>query len=224
MLSAIKRQALLTNEVIVSYSGGKDSAVTLDLCARYFPKVHVFFMYQVPSLSFQERVLDWAERKYGIEIYRIPHFELSDFYRKGVYCAPDARVPKVNIRHVYEHIRDVFDCWWIAAGERAKDSIVRNAMIKRSGSIDPKRGRFYPIAYWDKEAVVKYIAAHKLLVSPESKVLGHSFGSLHDKEVLAIKKHYPEDYKKIVQAFPEVEIVIARQEMYGEDEIPKRCG
>lgn len=181
-------------------------------------------MYQVPDLSFQELVLDWVERKYGIEIYRIPHFELSDFYRNGVYCAPDARVPKVGIKDVYAHVRDVFGCWWIAAGERAKDSIVRNAMIKRSGSIDPKRGRFYPIAYWDKEAVAKYIATHKLLVSPESKVLGHSFRSLHTKDVLAIKEFYPEDYGKVVQAFPEIGAAIMRHEMYGEDEISKRGG
>lgn len=215
LLSAIKRQAMLTDQVIVSYSGGKDSAVTLDLCARYLKTVHVFFMYQVPNLSFQETVLKWAENRYGVEIYRIPHFELSDFYRNGVYCKPDPTIQRVAVSDIYAHVRQAFDCHWIAAGERAKDSIVRNAMIKRSGSIDEKRGRFYPLAYWSKAAVVRYIAANKLMVSPESKVLGHSFRSLDAKDVIAVKEHYPDDYEKIVQAFPEIGAALAREAMYG---------
>lgn len=57
LFDAVKRQALLTESVIVSYSGGKESAVTLDLAARHFKTVHVFFMHQVAGLSFQEAVL-----------------------------------------------------------------------------------------------------------------------------------------------------------------------
>ena len=222
LLSAIKRQSLLADSVIVSYSGGKDSAVTLDLCARHFKTVHVFFMYQVPSLSFQEAVLQWAERKYDVEIYRIPHFELSDFYRGGVYCMPDPLLPKVEIGDIYAHVRQAFDCHWIAAGERAKDSIVRNAMIKRSGSIDQRRGRFYPLAYWSKEAVVRYIEANRLMVSPESKILGHSFRSLDAKDIKAVREHYPGDYEKIEQAFPEIGVALAREAMYGKDQVSER--
>lgn len=224
LLSAIHRQARLTDEVIVSYSGGKDSAVTLDLCARHFKTVHVFFMYQVPGLSFQEAVLKWAESRYGVEIYRIPHFELSDFYRGGVYCKPDPSLKRVVVSDIYAHVRQAFDCHWIAAGERAKDSIVRNAMIKRSGCIDVGRGRFYPLAYWSKEAVMHYIKAKHLMVSPEVRLLGHSFRSLDTKDLLAVQKHYPADFEKIKQAFPEIGAALAREAMYGKDQIPKRRG
>lgn len=213
---------MLTDDVIVFYSGGKDSAVTLDLCAKHFAKVHVVFMYQVQGLSFQEQALAWAESRYGVEVYRIPHFELSDFYRAGVYCKPDPALPRVAISDVYAHVRQVFGAHWIAAGERAKDSIVRNAMIKKSGSVDAKRGRFYPLAYWSKQAVLRYVAANRLLVSPESRLLGHSFRSLHTADLAAIKEHYPDDYQRVVQAFPDVGAALARQAMYGQDEIPKR--
>jgi phosphoadenosine phosphosulfate reductase len=73
----VRVQSGITDSVIVSYSGGKDSAVVLDLCHRYFKTVHAFFMYQVSDLSFQEATLRRAEKKYGIEIYRVPHFENS---------------------------------------------------------------------------------------------------------------------------------------------------
>ena len=54
LFEPVKLGSRFADEVIVSFSGGKDSVVTLDLCARHFKRVHAFFMYQVPGLSFQE--------------------------------------------------------------------------------------------------------------------------------------------------------------------------
>lgn len=223
LFDAVKRQSLLTDSVIVSYSGGKESAVTLDLCARHFKTIHIFFMWQVSGLSFQEAVLKWAEKHYGAEIYRIPHWELSHFYQRGVYVKPDRSVKTIGIQDVYAHVRAAFDCRWISAGERCKDSTMRNAMIKKSGSIDPKRGRFFPLAYWSKEHVMRYIAQHGLKVSPESRLLGHSFRSLDAKDLMAVKEHYPDDFAKVLQAFPECEAAIARERMYGKDKAPALC-
>ena len=223
LFDAVKRQALLTDSVIVSYSGGKDSVVTLDLCARHFKTVHVFFMHQIPGLSFQEAVLKWAERHYDLEVYRVPHWELSYFYRAGTYVKPDPTVKLIGIQDIYAHMRSAFDCHWIAAGERCKDSMMRNAMIKKSGSIDTTRGRFFPLAYWSKEQVNRYIAQHGLKVSPESKLLGHSFRSLDAKDLMAVRKHYPADFAKILQVFPECGAAIAREEMYGKEQAPALC-
>lgn len=215
LLAAIKRQALLTDEVIVSYSGGKDSAVVLDLCARHFKVVRAFFMFQVQGLSFQEAALCWAERQYGIEIYRIPHFELSHFYRAGVFRKSDPDAPSVTVRDIYAHVRGALGSHWIAGGERAKDSTIRNAMIKRSGSVDVKRGRFYPLAYWSKEQVARYVDTHRLKVSSESAILGHSFRSLDGGDLKKIRDHYPDDYERIAAAFPDIGAAVARQEMYA---------
>jgi phosphoadenosine phosphosulfate reductase len=200
----------------VSYSGGKDSAVVLDLCHRYFKTVHAFFMYQVSDLSFQEATLRWAEKKYGIEIYRVPHFENSWFYRSGTFCHFDGSVPVVTIRDIYSHVRNVFDCHWIAAGERAKDSVVRGAMIKKSGSVDHTRGRFYPIAYWDKHEVLKYVEHHKLKVSPESRVLGASFGPFWPQFMKRLREHYPDDWARVESAFPLIGASAAAAELYAD--------
>ena len=191
IFDAVRAQSRLTGSVIVSYSGGKESAATLDLCHRYFANVQAFFMYQVADLSFQEATLRWAEDKYGVEILRLPHFELSNFYRMGLFCRFDATIPIVSINDIYAHVRAAFDTHWIAAGERVKDSVVRGAMIKRSGSIDRTRGRFFPLAYWSKADVLGYVAQHALKVSPESRILGHSFRSFDPDDVAAIKAHYP---------------------------------
>ena len=60
----IKTQAKVTSSVIVAFSGGKESIVTLDLCFRYFKKVVPFFMYICPDLSFQNKTIEWYEKKY----------------------------------------------------------------------------------------------------------------------------------------------------------------
>ena len=101
LFDEIKTMSKITDTVLVGFSGGKDSIVTLDLCVKYFKNVIPFFLYIAPDLSFQERQLKWYENKYNLEISR--------------------------------------------------------AMIKHSGSIDKKRGRFYPVAYWSKSEVLNYI-------------------------------------------------------------------
>lgn len=215
LFDPLKTQSRVTDSVIVGFSGGKDSIVTLDLCFRYFKRVQAFFMYLVPGLEFQEKMLRWYENKYKTEIIRIPHFEVSEFLKYGSFTLYDQNVDVVGITDTYEYIRQKTGIHWIAAGERCADSIVRNAMIKQSGSIDYKRGRFYPIAYWKKNDVMQYIKHKKLYLSPEQKKLGFSFRSLAGNELAVIKEHYPDDYKKILRVYPFAGAAVERFEKYG---------
>lgn len=215
LFDPIKTQASVTDSVIVGFSGGKDSIVTLDLCFKYFKRVQPFFMYLVPGLEFQEKMLRWYENKYKTEIIRIPHFEVSDFLKYGSFTLRDLDVDIVKINDIYEYMRQTTGIHWIAAGERCADSIVRNAMIKQSGSIDYKRGRFYPIAYWKKKEVLEYIKYKKLYLSPEQKSLGFSFRSLAGNELEIIKENYPKDYEKILKVYHFAEAGVVRYKTYG---------
>ena len=89
LLQPIQTVAALTDSVIVGFSGGKDSVVTLDLCMKHFSRVEAYFLYYVPGLSFNERMLTWAEHHYGLTIYRLPHFELAQFLRYGSFRPVD---------------------------------------------------------------------------------------------------------------------------------------
>lgn len=205
----------VTDSVIVGFSGGKDSIVCADLCFKYFRNTKMFFMYLVPGLEFQEKMLRWYENKYNTEIIRVPHFEVSEFLKYGSFTLYDHDIDIVGITDIYEYIRQQSGIHWIAAGERCADSIVRNAMIKQSGSIDYKRGRFYPIAYWKKNDVMQYIKHKKLYLSPEQKKLGFSFRSLSGNELAVIKERYPNDYKKILRVYPFAGAAVERFEKYG---------
>lgn len=209
----IKTMAEITDDVIVAFSGGKESIVVMDMCFRYFKKVRAFFMYICPGLSFQEKTLEWYERKYQTEIIRIPHMDVSEFFHWGSFRIPDPTFPVVSINDIYKYVRLETDIWWIAAGERIDDSIIRRAMIKKSGSIDAQRGRFYPVSMWKKKEVIQYIKFHNLYLGADSKKLGFSFKSLWGKELLMLKEHFPDDYQKILHLYPFAGAGVKREEM-----------
>lgn len=215
MFDPIKTEQKITDAVLVAFSGGKDSICCLDLCMRYFKNVQPFFMYMVPGLEFQENTLRWYEDRYGTEIIRLPHFEVSNFMRYGSFRDPDYDVPIVSIKDTYDYLRDMTGIYWVSAGERIADSIVRRAMIKHSGTIDRKRGRFYPIANWTKKEVMAYIKAKKLKLPLDSKKLGFSFRSLQGKELSVIKSVYPKDYERILRMYPFAGAGVERFERYG---------
>lgn len=215
MLTVVETAKNITDSVLVGFSGGKDSVVTLDLCHKHFKRVQPYFMYLVPNLEFQEITLRYYEKRYGMEIMRVPHFMLSDFLKAGSFRMPDESVPTVKTADLYEYLRNKTGIHWIAAGERIADSIVRRAMIKHSSAIDPKRGRIYPIAYWTKAHVLSYLKMHRLPLSLENKELGFSFRSLHGKDLAKIKKRFPKDFEKIKKMFPLVEAELKRGEFYG---------
>ena len=212
----IKTMSKITVDVIVAFSGGKESVVVLDMCFRYFKNVKPFFMYICPNLSFQEKTLEWYEKKYQTEIIRIPHMDVSEFFHYGSFRIPDYSFPIVSINDIYQYVRLESDMWWIAAGERINDSIVRRAMMKKSGSIDVQRGRLYPVSGWKKQEVKDYIKFHNLYLGADSRKLGFSFKSLWGKELAMLKNHFPDDYYKVLKLYPFAAAGVKRFEEYGE--------
>lgn len=216
LFRSVETAAAITDRVLVSFSGGKDSVVTLDLCMRFFKHVEAFFMYQVRGLSFQEAILHYYEDKYSIPIYRIPHFELSEFLRYGLYRKEDMSVPIVSVKETYDYMRCNTDIYWIAAGERIADSVWRRAMIKHSGTIDEVRGRFYPVAEWTKQNILSYIKQRRLPIGMESAKLGFSFRSFAGKDMAAVKECFPDDYQLIRSWFPLIEASVINYKLKEE--------
>jgi phosphoadenosine phosphosulfate reductase len=206
--------------VIVGISGGKDSLATLSLCAEHFSieNVRGYFMYLCPGLSFQENYLAYLERRFApLRIHRIPHFGLAQLFRSGTfrYLRNDAiAVPALKPRHYDAYLRKLTGLHWIATGEKAIDSVERNAMIRHAGGIDPKRGRIWPLAYWSHSTVYNYLKTRQIPLPPEYSLnvgnqtggrrgaQGHSFGNLWYQSVVWIRDKYPDDYEKIVRSFP----------------------
>lgn len=214
LYDTLKTASLLTKRVLVGVSGGKDSTVVLDLCMRFFKEVVGYAMYMPCRLDFMERTLNFYERQYGIQILRVPHFVVSDYLRYGIYRNPDLSVPILEENNVLNYVREQTNIWWIAGGERVTDNMIRNAMIKRSGTIDAKRGRIYAIAYWHKDEVLHYIKTRRLKTSPEFRYLGHSLGGLDAYNMAPLKKFFPRDYERICACYPYAEVTSKREEFF----------
>ena len=191
----IKAQAKITDSVIVGFSGGKDSLVTLDLCARYFKNVRAYFLYSVPNLSFQERCLRAYEEKYNLEIIRLPNTDVSERLKKGIFTLADKDVPIIRFQDIYDYLRNETGMYWIAGGERAADSIERNAMLKKIGSTNYEMGRFYPLAWWKEKEVLNYIKVHKLPYFDMKE------GFL-PQQLYEIREYFPNDWQRLLHMYP----------------------
>lgn len=217
LFSPVKMASCVSDCVIVGFSGGKDSICALDLCVKNFKTVYPYFMYLVPGLSFQEVQLKWYEQHYGFNILRVPHPMLSSWLKYGTFRKRNFSIPEISFADITHYLRVNFDCWHFAGGERIADSIVRRAMLKKSGAYCEKRGRFYPLAHWKKQDVLAYIKQKRLKMSPEYSLLGYSFRSLDPVDMVKVREYYPDDFNRIKTIFPFVEAGCVRHEIEQRD-------
>jgi len=204
-------------EVIVAYSGGKDSLAVLDLCCKYFKRVVPYWMYVVNGLSFHESHHAYIEAKYGVKIIRVPDWRLAHILRSGVcrYVTGQAKlIPSVTVREIENSIRLRTGIHWVASGETCGESLQRRGMIVGCNGICPSRGHIYPIGWWRRRDVHSYLSQNRIVLSSEYRVMtdGRSFSGIEPKQVLDIKKHFPADYEKIKKMFPLIEAQCVRRE------------
>ncbi len=218
------REAGIT-EVAVSFSGGRDSLAVLDLCKQHFQTIHAYWMYVVPGLEFQEKYLQYIERRYSISIIRIPHWILANMFRRGVLRHPtnaSMSLRRTRIRHVDAYIRKKLDSesLYIASGEKYADSLERNTQIVQCGGISTIRHRIYPIGFWTHYDVQSYVARQNIVMPPDYRLRPQvssrrrgQFGSLLTfDEIIPIRDNFPDDYERICKYFPQLPAQMARYE------------
>lgn len=214
-LGVIERaKSLGIDQVIVGVSCGKDSIATLDLCHKHLSRVAAYFLYLVPGLSFQERYLSYLERRYApLQILRLPHWSLSRLFRGNTFRFVHRGSYKTRILHARDtdaYLRQQTGIDWIATGEKACDSVERNAMIRRVDGVDTRRRRFWPLAYWQQASTYNHLKTNAIALPPDYSLSAASFqpssscsfGDLWYRDIAWVKERYPADFAKIVELFP----------------------
>ena len=202
-----------TDEINVGFSCGKDSLVTLDLCRRTFKKVNAFFMWMVPGLGFQDRYLDYIAATFGVNIIKLPHWQLgimlrANAFRPGSACVQSA--PILTLKDIEVEVTQRTGCKWFAYGLTRFDSLERNAMLRKCGGLDPKAHRLFPIMHFTRWAIFAYLRQHRIKLPIDYFMFGRSFGRLWPQELQAIKARFPSDYETIQNHFPQIEAQLTR--------------
>lgn len=202
-----------TSEVILFYSGGKDSLCLIDLLTKKGFKVHCCFMYFIKDMEHINKYLNWARAKHGVEILEVPHFMLSQYLNDNYYrLHSGVQVPNMKQGDVEEMARQHFKCDWIVTGAKASDSMVRNFMMKSYllNSISESTKHAYPLSAWKKGDVLSYLKMNRIPmpINYDQKNTRSSGLDLKGDVLYWIKNHYPNDLKKILEVFPLAEVLI----------------
>jgi 3'-phosphoadenosine 5'-phosphosulfate sulfotransferase (PAPS reductase)/FAD synthetase len=210
MLTALAEQH---DSLLVSYSGGKDSNVILDLATRTFKRVECFFMYFVPDLECIEEALDGARRRYGVPIHQYPHWLLGRTIASGAYCLNrrvHAEFGEWSLRDIYTLAVADTKIQRIATGAKRDDSLWRRRNMSQTRYADV----VYPIEFWNKLDVVGYLRSRGLPI-PSSTGRNASGIDLSTPSLLWLHDNHPRDFQRLCEVFPFAEAVIWRRTWYG---------
>lgn len=210
------------SDTLLAFSCGKD-AITAWLAIRpHFDRVVPYYLYLVPGLEFVEESLDYYERWFGTKIYRLPHVSFARLLNECVFQPPERRavITEAELYEPsYEDLRGevaraagVDAATMVADGVRAADSPMRRLAITKHGPITWRQHKYHPV--WDmrKADLQAMFRREKVRLPIDYKLFGRTFDSLDLRFLLPVKKHFPRDYRKILEWFPLAELEVFRWE------------
>lgn len=209
-------------KTLLAFSGGKNS-VACYLALRDHFEIVPFYLYRIPGLAFVEESLQRYEKAMGVKIIRLPHEALPRWLANNVFQSP-GNAAVLDAAQIPEH--EYSDCiqWaceiagldhskmMAAIGTRAADNPVRRLAFTNYGAINKAKKQYAPIWDWNKERVLTAIEKSGIKLSVDYQLFGRSFDGLDYRFLSQIKKHFPDDYKKILTWFPLAEAEVYRYE------------
>lgn len=211
-----------TDTILLAFSCGKDSIAAWLACRPHFRRIVPYYMYLIPDLEFVERSLHYYEEWFGCRIIRVPHPSLYRMLNNFVFQSPEhcAVIERVNLANfeyldmqdaIREHLGLGLECF-VASGVRAVDSPYRMIALKRYGAISERKRQFFPVWDWRKQQVVDAIRESGVKLPVDYRLFGRSFDGIDYRFVAPIRRHFPNDYRRIQQWFPLVDLEILRRQ------------
>jgi phosphoadenosine phosphosulfate reductase len=203
----------------VSWSGGKDSNVVLDLCLRVNPKIKVMHIesgYGIPESSeFIKNIIALKKLNYEELLTNIDYIELCEEFglphnRSDNTQKKVVSMIKKNPANEWSKANKYNTVFW---GIRAEESLNRKALMKFKGkSFVDKNGirRISPIMDWKIKDVWAYHFYSGFPINPiyEKENCGESCETIRNTGWLStdgenrgrlewLRKNYPEQYQKV---------------------------
>jgi len=211
--------------VVLSFSRGKDSIASYIALRPHFDEVIPYHLYRVPGMSFVEESLAYYERVIGRHIINLPHPALYRMLNNYVYQPLD-RVPLIAAMQLptfdFEDIvnlvlqqEDLPDTMLVASGVRAADNPVRMLNFRTHGALNRKKRQFYPVWDWKKARLIAEIQASGIKLPRDYDLFGRSFDGIDLRYLAPLKRHSPDDYRRLLEWFPLADITLWNLEKEG---------
>jgi sulfate adenylyltransferase subunit 2 len=202
-----------TDKVILFHSAtGKDSIVLLDLLHKKGFKIIPVYMYFAKNITYIDKYIYWAEKKYNVDFIQCPHFVLSNIIRLGEYgLKKDISQKKITLKNINDMVCEKYNVEWTVLGFKKSDGLNRRIMLNelKEGAFNFNTNKCYPLSDWLNKECIAYIKKNKL-TSPVIVSKSPSQGCTpNDKDYLLwLEEKHPNDLKKIINNFPEVEAIL----------------
>lgn len=219
-------------------SGGKDGIAAAHIAVRArdlwvarggrpveFVGIHC---YLVKDLVFEAGPARDFCRAFGIPMAEVPDLlRISEYARGATYMDVDPDLGGAA-KYAFEdqciEYMDALHAPISTLGYKGDDNLGRRLYLKQAAKVsgitglDLKLRRVMPVWRWTGREVYGYLEQHKLPIQARLKDVsrGGSLGVDFSVEVMgAIHDQFPEDYAKIKEMFPYVDVVLKRREFYG---------
>lgn len=217
-------RSLVGDRLILSFSGKDSLAMWLFLRDHNF-EVIPYFCYTVPGLSFDDEMIAYYEQFFGQTIYRIPHPYFYSMLEAGALQDPDTRRILASMRLVkfdwvdiensiaQQHSLGSGGQYFSAVGIRSADNLMRRRLVDQMGPLGFKKRRYYwAIWDWKISDVKEKIRKSGAKISRRYSIWGSTGDSVDYNFIRLLKNQYPEDYRRVLEFFPLVDIEIFRYE------------
>jgi len=211
-----------TNKVLLFHSGtGKDSIALLDLLHPHFDEIVCVYMYIIKDLEHINKYIYWAKKKYGVKFLQMPHYAMGSYIKHGFMgLKANPKQKLYTLADVNERAVLKTGIPWTVFGFKQSDSMNRRLMLRTydcEATINFDTKKAYPLSEYKNGDVLRYIKNKKLLTPINYGGHHQSSGtSLADINFLLYCKYkFPNDYKKIIEQFPETEHKVWQYENRG---------
>lgn len=206
--------------VTLGFSTGKDSLC----CALILKEMGIpftpFFFFHIPDLEFVERNIRMYEDLLDMQVVRLPHPMLYDYLRHQdfmppnmVYYVDSLAFPKLSFEDLIDcHLASIGDPGdhYDVVGQRASESLNRRLVFRKQGFFNHAHKKVYPICDWNTKDVLAYLDAKGVPLTPDYKIWNRSFDGLKYQFLFGVKQHYPDDWQRIKDLFPLIELELFR--------------
>lgn len=204
----------------VSFSGGKDSTVVLDMVHRLAPQTPVVWFDDEWDYPETLQFLRETEQRYTLPLIRVTYekYDTDMFWaQEMLYGGKDP---------IYDHPSDITyrewrrTCVGSMIGVRAEESTSRRIMLRKHGQLfyaqTDQQWRCYPLAWWTWQDVWAYLFSRDLPYNPVYDILATLQVPLKYRRVgpltaymvwqygtlVVLKRGWPDLYRRFVAHFP----------------------